>query len=239
LAALAGVDPADDAWFEGAVRPIDAVDVWPMVLGTNTTHPRAYTPTSEYSIVQNQYKLVTLGGQSNYYTVNATHINPPQYNLPCLEGCQPHHAGEDNPVTGCVVCNITHPCLFDLHKDPQESNNVALENPSIVQLLNNTLASYTPYGDFTMNSTQLAPYTAIPASYWHGYAGPCYGKGTVLVFDQIVPLEDARLLAWMKRRYVQSNTAPLGLSYPSQLDDASIRAIQYCTSRVVVSLTVG
>ena len=43
LSVLAGVEPVDDVWFEGAVRPVDAVDVWPMLMGTNNTAPRPWT----------------------------------------------------------------------------------------------------------------------------------------------------------------------------------------------------
>jgi arylsulfatase A-like enzyme len=34
LCGFAGVDPADDVWLEGAVRPIDGVDVWPAIIAS-------------------------------------------------------------------------------------------------------------------------------------------------------------------------------------------------------------
>jgi hypothetical protein len=108
----------------GGYRGIDGVDVWPMLVGTNSTQPRLLTPTTEASIIQAaafvptthvgnevdvdasghlhghpvhdsgdtgsnggggsaevvvagtlmMWKLVTLAGQSNYYTQNATNI---------------------------------------------------------------------------------------------------------------------------------------------------------------------
>ena len=73
------------------------VDVWPMLMGTNATQPREYTPTSDYGIVWGTWKLVVLGGQSNYYTENATHINPPEWTLPCLAGSDDRQGGVDNP----------------------------------------------------------------------------------------------------------------------------------------------
>jgi len=161
-------------WFEGAVRPVDAVDVWPMLMGTNNTAPRPWTPTSDYGIVWGQYKLVTLAGQSNYYTNTSDHVNPNGTVLPCLEGAQ-HHSGRptDSPVSGCVVCNITQPCLFDMDTDAAETTNIATDFPDVVAKLAAKLAEYQPYGNFDMNSTQLAKYKSIDPSRWEGYAGPC------------------------------------------------------------------
>ena len=180
LSVLAGVDPADDAMFEGAVRPIDAVDVWPMLTGANDTQPRPFTPTSDYGLIHGWWKVVTLGGQSNYYDKNATHVNPAGTNLPCLAGAQPHSHNIDNPVTGCVVCNATLPCLFDLSTDPGETTNLAADNPELVAALVAKLDAFQPYGTFQMNASQLAQYQKIddPSKHWGGFAGPCYMRGS-------------------------------------------------------------
>ena len=114
-----------------------------MVTGSNATQPRPYTPTSDYGIVFGTWKLVVLGGQSNYYTENATHINPPEWTLPCLTGAQEYpKQGIDNPVSGCVICNSTSPCLFDLSGPTGKSETtngalVQLELPLIIQGLVN------------------------------------------------------------------------------------------------------
>ena len=167
----AGVDPKDSPYIDGAYRDINGVDVWPMLLGTNTTQPRMLTPTTEASIIQAatttpavhhhghisvdavasaasaasaaaaagtrsdapnatatdagitvMWKLITLAGQSNYYTPNATNIPA---NDPCLAGRQPdppQPPGRTDPLVngGCPVCNATQPCLYDLIADPQE-----------------------------------------------------------------------------------------------------------------------
>jgi hypothetical protein len=78
---VAGVDPTDDVVFKGAVRGIDGVDVWPLLTGANATQPRALTPVTEVSIVDagssaKWWKLITLAGQSGYYTPNATQVPP-------------------------------------------------------------------------------------------------------------------------------------------------------------------
>ena len=122
------------------------VDVWPMLMGTNATQPREYTPTSDYGIVWGTWKLVVLGGQSNYYTENATHINPPEWTLPCLAGSDDRQGGVDNPVSGCVICNATAPCLFDLSgpTGKSETANVAAEHPELVATLQAKLNSFVP-----------------------------------------------------------------------------------------------
>ena len=95
---------------------------------------------SNDSTHSSRYKLVTLGGQSNYYTNSSEHVNPNGTVLPCLDGSQDHNGGEDNPVSGCVVCNSTLPCLFDMDNDPSETTNVASENPDVVARLAAKLA---------------------------------------------------------------------------------------------------
>ncbi len=57
-----------------------------MLIGENSTQPRPWTPTSEYGLLWENWKLVTLAGQSNYYTNASKHINPPGTVLPCLSG---------------------------------------------------------------------------------------------------------------------------------------------------------
>mmetsp|Transcript_33133 Transcript_33133/g.100191 ORF Transcript_33133/g.100191 Transcript_33133/m.100191 type:complete len:713 (-) Transcript_33133:78-2216(-) len=172
---LAGIDPTNNAVMFGKPRPIDGVDVWPMLTKVNTTQPREFTPTSDYGLVWGKWKVVTLAGQSNYYTTNSSHINPPQWTLPCLNGGQAHKGGTDNPVSGCVVCNETLPCLFDLSIDSEETTNVAAQNPAITKQLAAMLQGFQPYGDLSsINATALAKYTKVPAGQWKGYAGPCY-----------------------------------------------------------------
>ena len=181
---LAGVDPSDPALLSGAYRDIDGVDVWPLLTGTNTTQPRLRTPTTEVSITdtsegtQRWWKLITLAGQSNYYFPNQTAM--PNNKSECLEGRQPDPAQPgrtDALVTGCPVCNETHPCLFDILQDPRETTNLAAQHPKVVMRLAPLLKQYEKYyvpGHLT--SEQLANYDKIDAKHWRGYEGPCYQK---------------------------------------------------------------
>ena len=118
----------------GAPRPIDGVDVWPLLTGTNTTQPRAATPTTEVSLIDTSggggaagssgaavrwWKLITLAGQSNYYLKNQTNVPGTDG---CLAGAQPDppQPGRTDPLVNgrCPVCNETRPCLYDLLADP-------------------------------------------------------------------------------------------------------------------------
>ena len=130
---LAGVDSTDDVTFKGKIRRIDSVDVWDLLMGVNSTQPRPYTPVTEVSIVDasdsaHWWKLITLAGQSGYYTTNATQIHGNDMsNTVCLKAKQadPQQPGRTDPIVNgmaqlkstdnsCPVCNATMPCLYDI-----------------------------------------------------------------------------------------------------------------------------
>jgi len=178
------VDPRNDVYLDGRVRPIDGVDVWPMLTGANTTQPRVLTPTTESSIVEatptTWWKLITLAGQSNYYYPNATQR---QGNDPCLAGRQPdpQEPGRTDPiVNGCPTCNATHPCLYDLLQDPLEEHNVAAQHLAVVARLQPTLAeSNNHYVSGRIPVDQLnRDYVAIAKGEWGDFMGPCYKRKT-------------------------------------------------------------
>lgn len=191
---LAGVDPRNDVYIEGAYRHIDGVDVWPLLTGSNTTHPRKATPTSEAGIIETSgtkkwWKLVTLAGQSNYYTPNATQYKGSD---PCLHGRQPdpeQPGRTDAIVNGCPVCNATHPCLYDILADPYEQHNVAKDNPDVVARLAPTLDAYNDhYVTGHLDKSVLeANYTSIPKGTWGGYTGPCYKRKSVEEVPELPP----------------------------------------------------
>lgn len=103
---LAGVDPRDTVYLQGGLRDIDGVDVWPMLIGKNTTQPRALTPTTEASIIDaadptRWWKLITLAGQSNYYLPNQTNIPGTD---PCLAGTHAQLASCHAENHGVACC---------------------------------------------------------------------------------------------------------------------------------------
>jgi hypothetical protein len=178
----------------GAVRPTDSVNVWPMLTGQNTTQPRAITPVTETAIIEitangTWWKLITLAGQSNVYTKQGVQTNCTD---PCLAGAQPdpEEPGRTDPIVngpgeggvGCPVCNDTHPCLYSLLDDPSESTNLASSNADIVARLRRPLvASQTPYvSGHLSNATLAANYTLFPKDHWGNFSGPCYTRNSDL-----------------------------------------------------------
>mgnify|MGYP000008483854 CR=1 FL=1 len=74
-----GVDPTDNVTMDGAVRPIDSINVWPLLTHTNEDgEPPAgheYLPLTEQTIVyQERYKLVAQAESTFWTTPNHTHV---------------------------------------------------------------------------------------------------------------------------------------------------------------------
>jgi len=190
--ALAGVDPRNDVYIEGAMRHVDGVSVWPLLIGSNSTQPRKVTPITEASILETTsekqwWKLITLAGQSHYYNENASTSDGTD---PCLQGRQPdppQPGRTDAIVNGkCPVCNTTNPCLYDILADPFEKHNVAKDHPNIVKRLAPILDTYNNHyvtGHLDAN-VLAANYTKLSSTEWGGYTGPCYKrKDSVAAFQ--------------------------------------------------------
>lgn len=58
LAGLAGVDPTDHSAAASGLPPIDSVDVWPLVIGENTTSPRYELLVDENCLIQGDLKII-------------------------------------------------------------------------------------------------------------------------------------------------------------------------------------
>ena len=200
---LAGVDPRDTVYMGGALRDVDGVDVWDLLSGRNDTQPRQHTPTTEAGIIEatsptSWWKLVTLAGQSNYYSANKTETPGTD---PCLAGRQPDPpqppgpfgAGRTDPLVngGCAICNATSPCLYDVLADPSERVNLAAKHPDVVGRLAALLnASNRPYVTGSLPADQLAAhYVELQnrTATWKGYYGPCYLRRTNSSFAATLP----------------------------------------------------
>ena len=187
MCSLAGIkDCTDRSMFakDGGkvVHDIDGVNVWPMLMRTNLTQPRMLTPTTEVSLIDvsnssRWWKLVTLAGQSVYYDEDQKETKGTD---PCLEGRQPdppQPGRTDALVSGCPVCNLTKPCLYDILQDPSERNNVAAEYPDVVSRLQPSVLKFQEsYVTGRLTEVELERYVKIenPNVHWKGYLGPCY-----------------------------------------------------------------
>jgi len=59
---MLNLDPTDTVVMEGKPRPIDGIDIWPMITSPNTPPKREWLPVTSVSIIyKEQYKLVRRG----------------------------------------------------------------------------------------------------------------------------------------------------------------------------------
>ena len=137
-AGFAGEDPTDTRAAKANLPPIDSVDLWPLISGTNSTSPRA-----ELHIGSNS------GGDESGRTSGITLVGGlivPPYKI--LVGDGPGSildmAGWPGPqwpnVSSSVdYANVTQVCgrtletgcLYDVYADPNEHNNMIASNPAI------------------------------------------------------------------------------------------------------------
>lgn len=200
LCNLVGVSAEDNVILDGKMRPLDGVDVWPLILSQSADSPHEYLPTTEYSIIwQGRWKLLTNAAGSGWY--------PPAlgFNDSCMadlmngtEGYGCMSDPKDWPCVGptnswlyppgaCAVCSAQHPCLFDLLRDEGERHNLASTEPAIVAQLAKAMAAYVPYVAPFMNETELANYDCLedpqqsvfPSPWWGNFSGPCCRPKTV------------------------------------------------------------
>jgi hypothetical protein len=106
----------------GAVRPLDSQNVWPLLTGQASARPNGETGrciiTTEATVIDTVtgYKLVTLAGPSRYYLGNSSAVDPsvPGANgyLPCLDGhSHPHWVRRPlrpfrRVLTEIYLCNV-------------------------------------------------------------------------------------------------------------------------------------
>jgi arylsulfatase A-like enzyme len=161
---LAGVSVEDVPAAESGLPPVDGLDLWPLLSGANSTSPRIEIPVSNYTYINGDYKLVigvdaiVAGYQGPTYPNTTTPFNnPASVNLDCTTGC-----------------------LFNLIEDPNETNNIAAENPSLVQSMHERLQYWitTYYSNNEQGVNSCPPNITENCSCWmaenryHGFYGP-------------------------------------------------------------------
>ena len=112
LAKLVGQTPVDDAFQMGEIRPVDGVDVWPLIVGGEAMKgykEREYLPITEASLIwRGRFKLIrstesVIAHQTNWYSENGTHLNDDRASWPCRARDAKRH---------CLLCSAAEPCLF-------------------------------------------------------------------------------------------------------------------------------
>ena len=119
FAGLAGVDPTDARGAASGLPPVDSVDLWPLLMGSNTTSPRQEIPISPDVLVAWPYKLLRglqdWSGYTGPVYPNASSVAPD---------------ASPNTWTFCGGG-----CLYNLADDNEERTDVAAAHPDIVKAL--------------------------------------------------------------------------------------------------------
>eukprot|EP00039_Didymoeca_costata_P016867 m.307666 g.307666 ORF g.307666 m.307666 type:complete len:488 (+) comp16463_c1_seq18:124-1587(+) len=159
FAMLAGVNPEDD---QTGVYPIDSVDLWPALSGQTMSPPRmdlvlahnvSLNGNSTGSIIRGAYKMIF--GAQGYADYRGTMY-------PCT------------PATPAANCNPY--CLFNLHNDPWEHDNLYNEsktNKTLANIIQEFTVFYNNLHNLPQNmETDLTGFQNAVHNIYHGYMGP-------------------------------------------------------------------
>jgi arylsulfatase B len=174
--ALAGTDPTDDRAAAAGLPPIDSLNMWELLSGTNLTSPRSEVilgsalpfpgDRTGYTIVQgliNSDGFKILIGQVDQDTWTGP-LYPNASSFPYQDNT--HYCGDPNPPFN----NGT--CLFNVFDDPTEHDDIAAQNPDIVKQMGERLAA--------IQATVFSPHRGQPIllacevseKEYHGFVGP-------------------------------------------------------------------
>jgi len=127
--ALAGVDPTDTAAIPAGLPPIDSFNLWPMIVGQNSTSPRTEIPLGApalglQGLISGEYKLLLgpvaeNGWQGPFY---------------------PNISTNWDSGLSIEICG-TAGCLFNIIEDPTEHNEISAKFPEVVASLKTRMAA--------------------------------------------------------------------------------------------------
>jgi hypothetical protein len=234
LCAFAGVDPTDDVMFEGVVRPIDGVNVWPAMLASvnasktdpdePTTYLHEYLPTTGSTIIwQERWKLITGESSTIWYTPNNTHIPD---NWPCRGGKPPSPPA---PKANCTVSVAGYGCHAEHYCGPGESFHTHTKATAALECAELCTANGTGCGCFDFRSGDDPSSCRLHANKGEnltpsgaGYAAFVKQSGTGtsrVAHDQADEASKAR-----------RQTARYGPSHESHQRTASLQGCAVCTA---------
>jgi arylsulfatase A-like enzyme len=160
---MAGVNPEDPIAKAAGLPPVDGLDLWPLLSGQNATSPRVELAFGTDAYINGQYKLL-LGSQS----------------IAGWQGVHYPNASSNASAPSDVTLQCGSGCLFDVVADPNEYNDIAAQNPTIVSSMHARLNELIP-GFFSNNDTGVnvcpgnitMPCACWAAWHvWGGYFGP-------------------------------------------------------------------
>ena len=178
---IAGVDPTDKRGQQAGLPPIDSINLWPLLMGTNVTFPRteiiigdttAINPNADGKtrvggvLRADGWKLL-LGPPDKLYTVEQYVMTGPNW---------PNVSSHLVPLLHPKTCgrNVERGCLFNVFEDPSERNNRAMENATLfaellarVDAVQKSTEVYSP-----IRGTPDPRACAVAGTKYGGYWGP-------------------------------------------------------------------
>ena len=167
---LAGVDPHDDKAEKAGLPPIDSIDQSDYLLGKTDNPPREEIILGDYipdegqpnvgrtyvqGLINNKGKKLLIGNvQQNIWQ------GPFYPNITTK--------WQDEPLD----CISENPCLFDVFSDPTEHQNIAKENPEIIQDMLSRLKELTETSFSPYRGTSKSVSCKVAKSLWKGFIGP-------------------------------------------------------------------
>jgi arylsulfatase A-like enzyme len=140
FASLAGVDPTDHKAAAAGLPPIDSLDLWPYLSGTQSESPRTEVFADADTLVLRGWKLV--GANSR----NASDARGHGARLPfaCWHGPKYPNGSSDPKCHRFEDCVDRGGCLYDVENDPSEYLDLAASKPEKLRELQVRLAELQP-----------------------------------------------------------------------------------------------
>ena len=127
FAHLAGVDATDTKAERAGLPPPDGLDMWPMLSGRNRTSPRTELPISTHTLTVGDWKIMTSTQRYNTWT--------PLTGWPADFECRDRNSSKP------LRCSTDKPCLFNIRSDPNEREDVAQRNSTVLSRMMASLQS--------------------------------------------------------------------------------------------------
>ena len=169
LCSLAGV-PTFDALAAAAVPPVppvESLDLWPLLSGSNGTSPRTEILVAQQALIFNSSRLLKLLVGDKLTGSGWAGPSYPNTSTPGKE-------------VRTVVANCTPGCLFDLDADPEERNDLARKEPALLKQMTSKLTELIPKiwhrekGSVDFDAGNDPACMMMAFSKWGGFIGP-YG----------------------------------------------------------------
>ena len=114
--------PATDPWAASSNLPgIDGLNLWPLLSGQNDTSPRTTILVDDGLLIHGDWKYIP-GGK----TLTGNARGGPDY---------PNATTVNDPIESHKLKCPSEGCLFNVVTDPYETTNVAVQNPSVVSMM--------------------------------------------------------------------------------------------------------